>query len=277
MVVFAAGCSTAPPPSGTILAPNPVPVQTPGVIGTLVTRLADDAFATRDAAAEELRNLGTRPESQAAVIDALRAAATAADPELRTRARSILEAIDRTEGMIPSGTFSYGLGRQQLRLELRYFADGSVELLTRVNDSPEELFSGRDLPELAGRVTRAARDRGYREEEFTMLPDGSFRMGGNTMKMGLEPEEHLVPEFAIWASRVQPTERTLPERARGAWRIEARMIDGRGFRAGLRVADLITEIDGRRPESFGEFRRLLGGATKLKVIRLDAVEVEIRL
>src|ERR1051325_11206335 len=125
-------------------------------------------------------------------------------------------------------------GAYRVRLELRYFPDGSVELLARVGDDPEELFSGKDVPELSRRVNQAARERGYSEDVFVMSPDGSFRVGGSQMTVGSNPEEHVVLPFAIWTNRVAKTDRTVPESARGAWQVTARMLGGRGYRAGFR-------------------------------------------
>jgi hypothetical protein len=206
------------------------------------------------------------------VVDALRGAATSPDAEVRSRARAILAAIDRTEGMIPSGMMNLSGGAYRVRLELRYFADGSVELLAKVDDDPEELFSGKDMPELSRRVNQAARERGYSEDVFTMSSDGAFKVGGSQMQVGSKPEEHLVAPFAIWANRVPADDRTVPEAARGAWQVKARMLGGRGYRTGFRVGDFIVEIDGKRPDTFDEFRRLLESAKSVKVLRLQAVE-----
>jgi hypothetical protein len=272
-VIPAAACATAPSaaPRGP-LAPLPVRVQSPEAVAILVGALGHDRFEKREAASAELQQLGMKEGSQAAMVDALRGAATSADAEVRSRARAILAAIDRSEGMIPSGTMNFSAGANKVRLELRYFADGSVELQAKVDEDPEELFSGKDMPELARRVNQAARNRGYPEEVFAMSPDGSFKMGGSTMTVGSQPEEHLVVPFAIWANRVPATDRTIPETARGSWQVKARMLGGRGFRAGLRVGDFIVEIDGKRPDTFDEFRRLLESAKSVRVVRLQAVE-----
>lgn len=275
IVLSAAACTTAsPPPSSPRgpLAPTPVRVQSPEAVASLVARLGDDQFQKREAASADLQKLALKDESQPAVVDALRAAATAPDPEVRGRARAILAAIDRSEGMIPSGTMSLSMGGNQVQFALRYFADGSVELQAKVGDDPEELFSGKDMPELSQRVNQAARARGYSEEMFAMSPDGTFKVGASSMKVGSKPEEHLVLPYAIWADRVAVSDRTLPEPVRGAWRVQARTIGGRGYRAGMRVGDLIVEIDGRRPETFDDLRRLLESAKAVKVLRLQAVE-----
>ncbi len=275
LILSAAACATSSSPSSAPrgpLAPTPVRVQSPEAVAALVARLGDDQFQKREAASADLQKLALKEESQPAVVDALRAAATSPDAEVRSRARAILAAIDRSEGMIPSGTMNLSGGDYRVRLELRYFADGSVELLAKVDDAPEELFSGKDMPELSRRVNQAARERGYPEESFVMTPDGGFKLGGSRMQVGSNPEEHIVVPFAIWANRVPTTDRTVPESARGAWQVKARMVGGRGYRTGFRVGDYIVEIDGKRPDTFDEFRRLLESAKAVKVLRLQAVE-----
>lgn len=274
------GCA-APPPTAPAtrpgqLYPLPVHVDAPVAIASLVERLGDEQFGRRAEAQAELEKLGMRPDTQGAVVEALRAASTFPDPEVRSRARTALSTIDRSEGMIPSGSSSFTLGADKVEMTLRHFADGSVELLVCLNGGAEELFSGGDMADLAAKVTRAARERGYGESVFTMTPEGGFKMGGTTMTMGLPATEHLVREFQMWVSRVSETDRTLPERVRGSWRIDARMLSGRAHNAGLRVGDFVTAIDGRRPATLDDLRRGLESGQSMKVLRLTLEEVDLR-
>src|SRR5690349_2592411 len=141
------GCAAPPGTAGRPgpLIPLPVRVESPVEIAALIERLGDPQHDRRAAAHSELEKLGMRPETQGAVVEALRAASTSPDPEVRSRARSVLSAIDRTEGMIPSGSMSLTLNSEKVDLALRHFADGSLELVVRMNDGDEELFSGKDM------------------------------------------------------------------------------------------------------------------------------------
>src|SRR5256885_1855590 len=95
-------------------------------------------------------------------------------------------------------------------------ASGTLStLIAALGDDPEELFSGKDMPDLARKVTQAARQRGYTEDVFSMSSEGSFRMGGSTMSLGLNPSEHLLQDFGLWLFRIPETDRTVPDRARG--------------------------------------------------------------
>jgi hypothetical protein len=273
------GC--AAPPQRTAARPGPftplpVRVDAPAEIAALVERLGDQQFERRAAAQSDLEKLGTRPETQGVVVEALRAASTSPDPEIRSRARTTLSTIDRTEGMIPSGSMSLTLNSEKVELALRHFADGSVELVVRMNDGDEELFSGKDMADLATKVTKAARQRGYGEEVFTMTPEGAFEIAGNTTTIGLAATQHLVRDFQAWVSRVAETDRTLPERVRGCWRIDARMLGGRAYKAGLRVGDFVAEIDGKKPATFDDFHRGLASGKSIKVLRLTLEEVDLR-
>jgi len=277
LLLLIAGCAAPSPsrPSPGPLSPQPVAVEASGTLATLVASLGADDFQKRDAAAAELTRLGSRPEDQPAVVLALRSAATSTDAEVRSRARTILSAIDRSEGMIPSGTMSLAFGDSRIEIALRHFADGSVEMTAKVGDSPEELFSGKDMPELARKVTQAARQRGYTEDVFSMSSDGSFRMGGSTMSLGLNPSQHLLQDFGLWLFQIPQTDRTVPDRARGGWRIDARSLGGRGYAAGFRVGDILTEVDGKKPAKFDDLRRQLATAKSFKVLRLTVSETEL--
>ena len=277
VVLLVAGCS-APPRVAPLssLAPSPVPVDAPAPIAALIRQLEDDRFEKREAAGNELQRLATTPESQPVVVDALRAAATHSDAEVRGRARAILQAIDRSEGMIRSGSMSYRLNQDQVRFGLRYFADGSVELEAQINDGSEELFSAKSMEELARKVTAAARARGYPEEAFVMLPDGTLKMGGSSIQIGQNPGSHVVADWAIWVHPVTEEEPGLPRQARGAWRVQARMLTGRGYKAGLRPGDLIAEVDGKKPSSFDALREALRAPKSLKVLRVSIQETELK-
>jgi hypothetical protein len=279
LLAVLAGCSMPTPPSPRPapgpLSPQPVPIEASGKIAELIASLGADDFKQRDRATAELSRLGARPEDQPHVVLALRGAATSADAETRSRARSILSTIDRSESMIPSGTMSFDSGQGRLEIALSYFADGSVELTAKVDGAAEELFSGKDMTDLARKVTEAARQRGYAEDQFRMSPEGIFKVGGSTMVLGRKPEEHLIPDFGLWILQIPDTDRTVPERARGSWRIEARTLSGRGYAAGLRVGDILSEVGGTKPATFDELRRLLATATSLKVLRLAVSEMEL--
>jgi len=277
VLVVVAGCAAPPDtrPSPGPLFPQPVAVEASGTLATLIASLGADEFQKRDAAAAELSRLGSRPEDQPSVVLALRSAATSTDAEVRSRARAILSAIDRSEGMIPSGKMSLSFGQGRIEIALRHFADGSVEMTAKVGDGPEELFSGKDMPDLASKVTRAARQRGYSEEVFTMSSDGSFTMGGSTMSLGLNPSEHLLQDFGLWLFQIPESDRSVPDRARGGWRVDARSLDGRGYAAGFRVGDILTQVDGKRPATFDELRLRLSAAKSFTVLRLSVSETEL--
>ncbi len=68
---------------------KPVQVPDPAVVNGLVTDLAADDFATREAAQKELARLGEMVESE------LRAAVKSASPERRDRAREVLKVLSR--------------------------------------------------------------------------------------------------------------------------------------------------------------------------------------
>jgi hypothetical protein len=258
------------------LAPNPVPVDAPAPIAELIRQLEDDRFEKRDAAGAELQRLATTPESQPVVVEALRAAATHSDAEVRSRARAILQAIDRSEGMMRSGTMSYSMNNDRVQFVLRTFADASVELEAKINDGVEELFSGKSMADLARKVSAAARARGYPEEAFTMLPDGTLKMGGSSITIGNDPANHVVQDWAIWVGQVTEDEPGVPRQARGTWRVHARMLAGRGFNAGLRQGDLIAEVDGKKPSSIDGLREALRSPKSIKVLRLTIQEAELK-
>src|SRR5258708_40160197 len=113
LLAVVAGCAAPPStrPSPGPLSPQPVAVEASGTLAPLIASLGADEFQKRDAAAAELPRLGSRPEDQPAVVLALRSAATSTDAEVRSRARAILSAIDRSEGMISSGKMSLTFGQ----------------------------------------------------------------------------------------------------------------------------------------------------------------------
>lgn len=276
-LIVLAGCA-APSRVGPLdsLAPSPVPVDAPAPIAALIRQLEDDRSEKREAAGSELQRLATNPESQPSVVEALRAAATHSDAEVRSRARALLQAIDRSEGMIRSGSMSYRMNQDQVKFDLRYFADGSVELEAKINDGSEELFSAGSMADLARKVTAAARARGYPEEMFVMLPDGTLKMGGSSIKSGSDPADHVLADWAVWVSPVPAEEPGLPKQARGAWRVQARMLTGRGYKVGLRPGDLIAEVDGKKPSSFGDLRDAMRAPKSLKVLRFSIQETELK-
>jgi len=171
---------------------------------------------------------------------------------------------------------SYRMNQDQVKFDLRYFADGAVELEAKINDGSEELFSARSMEELARKVTSAARARGYPEEMFVMRPDGTLKMGGSSIQVGQNPADHLLPDWAIWVNPVKEEEPGLPKQTRGAWRVQARMLTGRGFKAGLRPGDLIAEVDGKKPSSFGDLRDAMRSPKSLKVLRFSIQETELK-
>src|SRR5579864_5582773 len=89
------------------------------------------------------------------------------------------------------------------------------------------------------------------------------------------PEEHLIPDLGLWILPIPDATLTVPERARGSWRVEAPPLSGREDAAGLRVGDILSEVDGKKPATFDELRRRLAAATNLKVLRFAVSETEL--
>jgi hypothetical protein len=188
----------------------------------------------------------------------------------------VLESIDRFDGTItPGGPRVFLFGEHRYALTQRWICDGSVELALRTDDGSEELLSGRDMAELATRVNRAARENGIPASVFTMNPDGTYTVDGS--RSGVFPGGDLIRDHQLWVFRVANDDRTVPERVRGAWRITARSLDGPAYRIGLRVGDYISEIDGKRPESPDELRRLLKTGKAVRVLRLTPCGSELPL
>jgi hypothetical protein len=244
-----------------------------------VDELDSDRPEIREAAVREIMKAGMQPDTQAAVIGLLRAAATHTDPEVRERARQILKSLNRSEGEIEAGgghvTTSVD-GKQTLDLEFRFrvFADGSAEMEGEFNGRAE-LFSASSWSELAHELNEAARGRGFDRSQFDMREDGSWKIGGASSAVP-NPELHVVRSWGIWVTRQTRGKPGWvgPRAAWDGWLIQARTLYGRGFQNDLQLGDVILSVDGKKAGSLDELRTLLERAGTITL--LDRGEKTIR-
>ncbi len=271
LALLAVGCA---PAIGSLVPPTR-PSEAAAPFASLVARLGGADLEDRERAASELARLAADDAWRDRAVEALRGAAAHEDAEVRSRALDVLRAIDRSESLLP-GTGqeeptlhvagAVGGVEQSIRMWLRAYADGSVEMDVRINEGPRELFSGASFAEVAGRLNEAARERGIPEGQFRVEPDGRYRIAG--VRASFEnPDERVVPEWGIGVRRASKSDGLSPPEAWGGWVIVARSASGRAWRAGLGLRDVVTAVDERPAETVAELRSRMAGARTLTVLR----------
>jgi hypothetical protein len=134
VAVSAAGWGWAGPAPAAPPAPAPAKPAEPGEIERLIKELGDDSFEVREAAGRRLAEIG------APALPALRKAADAADPEVRNRARRLVETLEppvarpRPDAAPPANPFGPRVGGGvQLRMQI-LGDNGAKELRVTEND-----------------------------------------------------------------------------------------------------------------------------------------------
>ena len=259
----------------------PVPVAAagaPGDVAALILELGSEDYGGRERASTELVRRGQDPALQVAVVGALRAAATASDPEIRLRARETLRRIDRSDNLVPGtdrpeSPMSFSVSGAGVEMSVKFwqrlFADGSAELEVEVNGGPRELFSGSSVAELASRVNEAARKRGYSPEQFQMLENGGMKFGGSTITSGEPGRDHLLRDWGLWVSLASRSDGLTPPAVWGGWVVQARALSGKAFESGIQLRDVLLEVDGKKASTIQELASLLNQAREITVVRSE--------
>jgi hypothetical protein len=273
-----------------VLAALAALAQDAATIEDLIRRLGDEEFAAREQATEELRKIGKPAE------EALRKAAGSDDPEVRTRAKGLLEELSRPKtpdrprrpaapGFPPglglrggsvqvqtiNGDSTYVLtpGDGTPPLTFRRFAAGPVKLEYRDAEGKDRSVEAESLEkflkehaDLAARYGVTAEGIEYGGARVTFQGNGFPR--GFDFGFGRRPLRPAAPPEA------RPGFEPLTE----AMRAQLGIPDGEGLvvtrdeaAPGLRKNDILLEVDGRAVTGTASVRELLRKECVLTVLR----------
>jgi len=292
--------------SALLLSLVPLAQDNPGEqaqrIDLLIRQLGADEFSTREKATEELKRIG-RPAAEALA----KAAEKNEDPEVRERARAVLEsmsekpkaqtprrALPGTPGLRgPSGssvtvqsingdsTYRITPGDGSAAITFHKDQAGTVKLdYTDEKGEPRSAEAEsvvkfvKDHPELSGKfgITEEGIDYGGTRVSFKGGLQGfAFPRGANRGRFilppALEDGENLRAEGATF-EKVSEALRAQLDLPEGQGLVVTKVDEGGAAQAaGLRKSDILLEIDGRKVSSVRELRDILRGAKSATVLR----------
>lgn len=262
--------------------------QDAGKIEQLIRELGSEEFAVRERASEELRKIGKPAE------EALRKAAESGDPEVRTRARSILDDLGRPqkarapEPPRPAPALPPGLGLRGSSVQVRSIHGDSTYVITPGDGSPAITF----LKAASGSVKLEYRDAEGKAQSAEGESLGKFLKDHGELagKYGITEEgiEYggarvgfkgaALPGFDFHFGRrpgrpVEPP-RSGFEPASEALRAQLGLGEGEGVvvardeaAPGLRKNDVLLEIDGRKVGRPSDVKPLMRAESELVVLR----------
>lgn len=255
--------------------------QDEGRIEELVQKLGAEEFAVREEASKELRKIGK------AAAPALRKALESGDPEVRTRAKRLLEGIEQPppEERAPKARItgssvrirsSGGETVYMLRpsegdpITFRMGRDGGVELEHTDADGKVQTAKAASLDaflrehrELAGRygITRKGIDYAGAHASFS---GGLF---GKRLLLPLRPQRDARAAGATWkpVTEAMRAHLEIPE-GTGLVAVDVEP-EGKAHAAGLREHDILLELDGRGVMTVQNLEERLDRARKIALLR----------
>jgi hypothetical protein len=275
--------------------------QEPDRIDELVRKLGAEDFAEREKAGEELRRLGKPAE------EALRKAAESEDPEVRRRARGLLDELAGKPPAPPKRGPRPGPppGFQGFRgssVQVRTVNGDSTYILTPGDGAPALTFhkkregavklevadeKGKPLTAEAGSIAAFLKDHKELAERFGITEEGIDYAGARVgFKGGILERMPPRPPFPFEPRRGPrpepppgPDERPLPtgpdfEPASEALRAQLGLAEGQGVTVlregalpGLKRFDVVVELDGEPVGDPGNLRRRAKPGSVFKVVR----------
>ncbi len=268
-------------------------------IEDLVRQLGSEEYAVREKASEELRKIGKPAE------EALRKAAESEDPEVRTRAKSILDDLAKPEKKAqgtetprraprPAPAFPPGFGLRGSSVQVRSVNGDSTYVITPGDGGPGITFrksaAGGVKLEYADADGKAQSAEGESLEKFLKdhadlaakygiteegIDYGGARVSfkgaafpGFNFNFGRRPAWPFEPPRAVESSRsgFEPASEALRSHL-GLADGEGLVVTRDGAAPGLRKNDVLLEIDGKRVSRPAQVKERLGQSSVLTVLR----------